>query len=241
MEGNIIHKFVAIVKNKLKSNKKINPSVNEYAFSSEEINDLNRKNREKILELKQDPFTKELKVNSHMKEKDVSSEVQLSSVLLKEIDPKETSEGNSQKSVLDDKGFEDEKEENETETKLDEQEEVKEKLVFQESFINLSSEHQKVVMEKWNYLNSQQLDRDIMMGKELLNHNYTITYAEEALNYIYEIRKKYDIVISYLIGFNNEKKGIMGKTLFSSRLEEEWQYLSQYIKILEKIRSFKNK
>ena len=57
--------------------------------------------------------------------------------------------------------------------------------------------------------------------------------------FIHLIRKRYEVVICYLIGFNNEKKGIYDKTIFSSRIDDEWKFLNQYIKVLEKIRSFR--
>ena len=94
-------------------------------------------------------------------------------------------------------------------------------------------------MEKWNEIDIKEIDKDIMDGKEILNHNYTITYADEAEKFIHDIRKKYEIVICYLIGFNNEKKGIFDKTIFSLKMDDEWKHLAQYIKILEKIRNFK--
>ena len=94
-------------------------------------------------------------------------------------------------------------------------------------------------MEKWNEIDIKEIDKDIMDGKEILNHNYTITYADEAEKFIHDIRKKYEIVVCYLIGFNNEKKGIFDKTIFSSKMDDEWKHLAQYIKILEKIRNFK--
>ena len=107
------------------------------------------------------------------------------------------------------------------------------------SFINLSKENQKIVMEKWNSIDIVAIDRDILYGKDLLNHNYTITYPDDAARFIHKIRKEYEVVICYLIGFNNEKKGIYDKTIFSSKIDDEWHYLNQYIKILEKIRSSK--
>ena len=82
--------------------------------------------------------------------------------------------------------------------------------------------------------------QDIISGKEILNHNYTITFADDATKYISTIRKKYEVVLCYLIGFNNEKKGIYEKTFFADKIENEWKYLNYYIKLLEKIRNFKS-
>ena len=108
------------------------------------------------------------------------------------------------------------------------------------SFINLSPEHQQLVMDKWNEIKQSKIDKDIIDGKDLLNHNYTITYADEALKFIHYIRKEYEVVICYLIGFNNEKQGIYDKTIFSDKIDNEWKYLNNYIKILEKIRKNKS-
>ena len=94
-------------------------------------------------------------------------------------------------------------------------------------------------MDKWKEININKIDKDIIDGKNLLKSNYTITYADEAAKFIHYIRKEYEVVICYLIGFNNEKQGIKNKTIFSSKMDNEWKYLSNYIKILEKIR--KNK
>ena len=107
------------------------------------------------------------------------------------------------------------------------------------SFVEINSDNQRLIMEKWNEIDIKEIDKDIMDGKEILNHNYTITYADEAEKFIHDIRKKYEIVVCYLIGFNNEKKGIFDKTIFSSKMDDEWKHLAQYIKILEKIRNFK--
>ncbi len=103
-------------------------------------------------------------------------------------------------------------------------------------YINLSSERRENIMKRWNSIDVVSLEKDIDEGKDILDHNYIITYADDALSYIYKIRSEYDILIEYLIGFNNEKKGIYEKNIFSSKLEDEWKFLNSYIKILEKIR-----
>ena len=103
-------------------------------------------------------------------------------------------------------------------------------------YINLSSERRENIMKRWNSIDVVSLEKDIDEGKDILDHNYIITYADDSLSYIYKIRSEYDILIEYLIGFNNEKKGIYEKNIFSSKLEDEWKFLNSYIKILEKIR-----
>ena len=92
-------------------------------------------------------------------------------------------------------------------------------------------------MKRWNSIDIVRLTHDIYEGKDILDHNYTITYADNALEYIYRIRGEYDILIEYLIGFNNEKKGVLNKNIFSDRLDNEWRYLKNYIKVLEKIKN----
>ena len=79
--------------------------------------------------------------------------------------------------------------------------------------------------------------KDFKLLNIALNHNYNITYGENAAKFVHDIRKRYEVVICYLIGFNNEKKGIPNKTIFANKVDDEWKYLSNYIKLLEKIRS----
>ena len=104
-------------------------------------------------------------------------------------------------------------------------------------YVNLSSDTRENIMKRWNSIDIVRLTHDIYGGKDILDHNYTITYADNALEYIYRIRGEYDILIEYLIGFNNEKKGVLNKNIFSDRLDNEWKYLKNYIKVLEKIKN----
>ncbi|MBQ6495040.1 MAG: hypothetical protein IJI49_03455 [Bacilli bacterium] len=104
------------------------------------------------------------------------------------------------------------------------------------SYINLSDDRRENIMKRWNSIDIIRLSKDIDEGKDILEHNYVITYADDALSYIYKIRDEYDILIEYLIGFNNEKRGVMNKNIFSSRLDDEWKFLNSYIKVLEKIK-----
>ena len=104
-------------------------------------------------------------------------------------------------------------------------------------YVNLSSDTRENIMKRWNSIDIVRLTHDIYEGKDILDHNYTITYADNALEYIYRIRGEYDILIEYLIGFNNEKKGVLNKNIFSDRLDNEWRYLKNYIKVLEKIKN----
>lgn len=313
MEGRKVHKFITMFKDKVAKNKTTYPTVDEYAFSSEEIEDISRRNKERIQELKQDIFSskkieknKEKGMNgliipvygtsllddvlnrNNSIESENSDECIIESVdcnILEtenNIDNEEISimEENVEKNLEEiiEKNQEENLEEENIENFIEEaiyneeidfeddyvnnyyveddideddyddevfseeeiiREDDIEEVVPQNSFVHLNLEHQRIVMDKWREINSTQIDKDIIEGKDLLNHNYTITYADEAARFIHDIRKKYEIVICYLIGFNNEKKGIYDKTIFSSKMDEEWKYLSNYIKILEKIRSFR--
>ena len=96
-----------------------------------------------------------------------------------------------------------------------------------------------IIIEKWSLINEGEIAKDIIEGKDIINHNYNIDYGENAARFVHNIRKKYEVVVCYLIGFNNEKNGIMNKTIFSDKIDNEWKYLENYIKLLEKIRNFK--
>lgn len=233
MEDKIIHKFITKVKDKLSKNKTTYPSVNEYAFSTEEIKHISEQNKQKIQELKQDVFSnkkKEEEIISIDGKTIDDSEIIYDDITSEEsfLDEQEEVKGNAQ---LD--------QENDLETSQVEESQSIDVIEPKNSFVNLSEEYQKIVMNKWNAIEGKQIDKDIIDGKDLLNHNYTVTYADEAAKFIHDIRKRYEVVICYLIGFNNEKKGIYEKTIFSSTVDDEWKYLNQYIKILEKIRNFR--
>ena len=243
-DNNLIHKFVRHVKSKFTKNSKGYPSVTEYAFSSEEIEKISKQNKQKILDLKQDGYPREVK-------KEESVLKTLDKMKVENVSVVESTDGDvsSDKDDLEEKFFS--KEETLVEDKevsenpaLKEKEKLEEKVEENSkqpmhSFVSLNSDNQKIVMENWNAIDIREIDKDIMDGKEILSHNYVITYADEAEKFIHDIRKKYEIVVCYLIGFNNEKKGIFDKTIFSSKMDDEWKFLGQYIKILEKIRNFK--
>lgn len=243
-DNNLIHKFVRHVKSKFTKNSKGYPSVTEYAFSSEEIEKISKQNKQKILDLKQDGYPREVK-----KEESVLKTLDKMKVENVSVVERADGDGSSDKDDLEKKSFS--KEETLVEDKevsvnqtLKEKEKLEEKVeeISKQpvnSFVSLNSDNQKIVMENWNAIDIREIDKDIMDGKEILNHNYVITYADEAEKFIHDIRKKYEIVVCYLIGFNNEKKGIFDKTIFSSKMDDEWKFLGQYIKILEKIRNFK--
>lgn len=225
MEDKLVHNFFNKLKNKF-SGKKINNEIqNEYAFSTAEIETISNQNKQKIQELKQDMFVKQKKKNplkTNLLEKEQIIE-----------EPPVINNDNKLETPSN------EIDEIKKEVTLEKEEVTLEKEKPTNSFINLNEEYQKLIMTKWNSIDTTKIDKDIIEGKDLLNHNYTITYADNALKFIHKIRKDYEVVICYLIGFNNEKKGIYEKTIFSSKIDDEWKHLSQYIKILEKIRNFK--
>lgn len=250
MEDNIFHKLITKFTNKLFQNQDADPSLNEYAFSTEEIDEIKKMNEKKILELKSDT----LKIPKISTPK--------SSISTEKLEPeaKDPKEQEPESTNNSDGSFEiEEKQKNinpssehsnilsPSKENLDISKTSEDDLPNSppkesySSFIHLNQTHQNLVMEKWKSIDTNSIDKSILDGKELLNHNYTITYADEASRFIHQIRKEYEIVICYLIGFNNEKKGIYEKTIFSDNPDNEWKYLSNYIKILEKIRSFKNK
>lgn len=238
MEEKIVHKFFDKVKNKFIKKKQISANNYEYAFSDEEIENINKENKQKIQELKQDIFSKKKDSYDSNRTDEVLSKVS-NHIEVQIMDDENLPQDNDEK-VIEDMGVDSIEEDA---LVVDEgQEEVSgsgEVVGPKNSFINLSSEHQSIVMDKWNEIKQAKIDRDIINGKDLLNHNYTITYADEANKFIQYIRKEYEVVICYLIGFNNEKQGIYDKTYFADNMDDEWKYLSNYIKVLEKIRNFK--
>ena len=212
MDEKLVQKLINKVKNKFNKQKQDLNNNYEYAFSLEEIEYIHKQNKQKIQELKEDIFKKK---------KDKPKTDEILSKIETNIEPTtEVIEPTPRQEEL-------------------EKEPPKKEEVNNNSYINLSKEHQDIVMKKWNEINLNKIDKDIINAKDLLNHNYTITYADDAARFIHYIRKEYEVVITYLIGFNNEKQGILNKTIFSDKTDNEWKYLNSYIKILEKIRNFK--
>lgn len=209
MEDNVFGKLIN--KFKFHKNNKSYPSM-DCAFSDDEIKNISKDNKEKISMLKKNDIIEE-------KNKNIKSDI-----LDEVLSPVE--------------GV----------TKIESNIDINNELVEQDdnivdtdsnSFVNLSNENQNIIMKEWKNIDIDILHRDILYGKDLLNQSYNGSYVEDAMRYIHDIRKRYEVVISYLIGFNNEKKGIINKTFFSDNKEEEWKYLSNYIKVLDKIRSNK--
>ena len=225
--------------NKIKVKKTLNNlEINdEYAFSLEEIDSLREENNVKIKKLKED------KLGLKKKEEVVVTNIENNSIsgLEEEIISEEDIVEDEKSYDVDDELSASEV--NVIEEILEESLEIDENEILEGkegvSFVNLSKENQDFIMKSWNDIDNNEIDKDIINGKDILNHNYNITYGDNALKYVHDIRKKYETVICYLIGFNNEKNGIENKTIFSDRLDDEWKYLGNYIKLLEKIRNFK--
>ena len=193
------------------NNKKDYPRFNDYSFSGEELDNLSRKNMEEINKLRRGDSNKDV-----------------------ENSDSEFIDADNEKEELND----------DIDVNLDEVNKSDIESIGNDSYegyINLSLERRENIMKRWNSIDVVRLSNDIDEGKDILEHNYTITYPDMALRYIYRIRDEYDILIEYLIGFNNEKKGVLEKNIFSSKLDDEWKYLNSYIKILEKIKSAVNK
>ncbi len=239
MEGNVFKKVINKVKNKMHKNTSY-PHDFEYAFSNEEVTKLSNENKEKMLALKN---------NTIKKKKEPKPEKAVDELILDNLDNNKTI--NKKKDILDSFADDDKitytkivkklngefKEDNSKEkddvTKIEKKSEGK--------YINLTDELQQQINEAIEKVDIIILDNYIIKGKDLINHNYTITYGEESLRFIYQVRHEFEVLIEYLIGFNNEKKGIYNKTTISDKLDDEWHYLKNYIKILEQIKSIKEK
>ena len=232
MEEKKINKFLNIFKDKFTKSKIDDSKLSEYAFSDEELEDINKQNKQKIQELKES-------FNLNNSKKLSTSEVlsKLSNIPSNNIEEKEIPNIETIEEETPLKSSEETKEEVLEEIKDEIQKQVHEELTKpKNSFVNLDKAYQTLVMNKWKEISQSTIDKDIMDGKDLLNHNYSISYSSDAIKFIQHIRSEYEVVICYLIGFNNEKQGIFDKTIFSDSINDEWKYLSNYIKLLEKIR-----
>lgn len=222
--------FFNKLKNKLTKNNNTLNYNSEYAFSDEEIETINKENKKKLETLKEQTITHKNKDNTK-KTLEVLSKLSNHEEPIDEIkeepnlkeQPEETPTTTNQEITIN----------NVVEMEI--------KPKPKQSYIALEPKYQQLIMDKWNEINLNDIEKDIIAAKDLLNHNYTITYADDTARFIHNIRKKYEVVICYLIGFNNEKQGIYDKTIISNNIDDEWKHLNTYIKILEKIRNFKMK
>ena len=246
MEGNFVNKFINRFKNKLNSNKNNYPHNFEYVFSDEDVNKLAKQNKEKIDNLKRRSIGKDKvkeidkleeenilnNINNELFSKDskngLSSNNKVSDVLDKTV-CKEKESVVCESNKIDDENIENDKIDNEN----IEDENKK------NSYSDPGEDMQLMIKREIIKLDLKELDKYIARGRDILNHNYSITYGDDALRYIYVIRDKYSALIEYLIGFNNEKRGIYNKSIFSNRLDDEWRYLKNYVSVLEMIKNLK--
>ena len=228
MEGNLLKRFVNKFKNGIHKNNSY-PQDFEYVFSNEEITKLSRENKEKLLNLKNNTI-KVKKKNKDMEDVLDNLEENKKDILDNEVDDRVT----YTKIV---KKLNGELKEEDTRDSDDKKVEGKEKG----KYINLTDEFEKEINMAIEKVDMIVLDNYIIKGKDLISHNYTITYGEEALRFIYQVRHEFEVLVEYLIGFNNEKKGIYNKTTISNSLDDEWHYLKNYINILEQIKNIKER
>ena len=252
------NKLISKIKTKLLGKKELYPLDDEFKFSTDEIEEISFQNKQKIENLQSNTSKKKVVTFSSVSRKldglldnnsvlddvvSVSDDEEDSATLNLEFVVENEVLNEDSSNLLDNKLEEDGKEidaeQVEIEITASNAKEDKKKSREFDSYINLSDTNQNIITEKWNSIDLQQIDKDIIEGKDLLNHNYNITYGDSAAKFVHDIRKKYEVVICYLIGFNNEKKGIYNKTIFANRVDDEWKYLSHYIKLLEKIRTFR--
>lgn len=230
----MVKKVILKLKNKLRKNKDYSQLEEEYKFSVEEMQDLNEQNKQKLENLKlNNKNVSKVSFTSVSKKLDgIVDNFNVDEIPIKEgisLDSDVIEDDNDEDSLKDGKKVLD------LQSSEDDLKELSEKK--ENSYINLTDDDQKVIMDSWDNIDLQQIDKDIIEGKDLLNHNYNITYGDNAAKFVHDVRKKYEIVLCYLIGFNNEKRGIFNKTIFADRVDDEWKYLSNYVKLLEKIRS----
>lgn len=242
MEGNFVNKFINKFKNKLNNNKNSYPQKFEYVFNDEDVNQLAKQNNEKIKELKKRSIN--VKKNNINK---VEEEVILSDIN-NALNGK--NEGNIQKLVEKDRSNVAYNNIIDDDLKADNIEKKENNLQYKDSVDDLSnnnkdnysnpnSDVQMMIKRELIKLDVKELDKYIVKGKDILNHNYSINYGEDALRYVYIIRDKYTALVEYFIGFNNEKKGIYNKKIFSDKMDNEWHFLKNYVIILETLKKLK--
>lgn len=239
--SNIFNNLLTKIKNKKVSN--TYNDIYEYAFSLEEIDNLHEENNKKIKSLKKDKLN--LKKDENIITSTSKSIPNIEDISLNDNNLKEEVDKYEDEELIDSIPKELEEILSINDDNLDEESsfmdlsQVEQPTEEKPSFINLKKEEQERIMTSWKSIDLNLIDKDILEGKDILNHNYNITYADEAARYVHNIRKKYETVICYLIGFNNEKNGIENKIIFSDKIDNEWKFLENYIKLLEKIRNFR--
>ena len=210
MEDNFIGRIFTKIKDKIDNKKDNYPQFSEYSFNTSELDSLSKQNLEEINKLRND-----FKVKKEAKSDNVSNSLDV---------------------ISNDNNNDDNDNDNDNLIKEDNIS-IKSEEKKYNGYVELSSDRRENIMKRWNSIDIVKLNHDIYEGKDILDHNYTTSYVDKSLEYIYKIREEYDVLIEYLIGFNNEKKGILSKSIFSDKLDNEWKYLKNYIKVLEKIKN----
>lgn len=213
-----------IISNK-KKKKGNSVDLNLYSFNMQEIEELNKKEKERLKDLKKKNIENVLEKKKNILESINKLSDNISQV--ENVEPNNSDDINNL-DITD------------TIDESIEQIKVKEKIE-PISYINLTDKQQKLISDSFDDINLNDIDNYINSIDDLLSHNYSISYCDDCFKLINDIRHKYKIIIDYLIGFNNEKNGIFNKVTFGDNENEEWRYLSEYLKLLKKIRKIINK
>lgn len=217
----------------------------QYAFNLQEIEEFNKLGKDKIKKLN----NKDIMPTTQKKESNesIKKETEIENIT------SENKQANDLESDITKDNIQSELKESEEETQQENNNILEEKIIDESienitpkkkkepqfSYINLKQDKQNIIMNSWKNVDIYKLNDDIKKGQDLLKHNYTISYCDDAYNFINEVRERYNIIIKYLIGFNNEKHGIYDKTTFGENSNDEWRYLDNYVKLLEKIKTIK--
>lgn len=213
-----------IISNK-KKKKGNSVDLNLYSFNMQEIEELNKKEKERLKDLKKKNIENVLSKKKNILESINKLSDNISQV--ENVEPNNSDDINN----LDI-----------TDTIDESIEQIKVKEDIEPvSYINLNDKQQKLISESFDDIDLNDIDNYISSIDDLLSHNYSISYCDDSFKIINDVRKKYKIIIEYLIGFNNEKNGILNKVTFGDNENEEWRYLSEYLKLLKKIRKIINK
>lgn len=235
MEGNIVNNFFKNIKNKInnKNNKNIHPQSFEYAFSMDEVRTIEKQNDEKIKNLNKS-FLKTKNKSSLNREKEANILDSINNDLFLGNEKKEDKEILNM--IDDDDNFMNYVKDNEI-NNLDKSCVKEENQVYKYS--NPDSQMKEMITSCLTDIDILEIDKYISDGKKILEQSYSVTFMDDALRYIYSIRDKYNILIEYLIGFNNEKRGLFNKTTFSDKVDNDWRYLKNYVNLLERIKKLK--
>ena len=213
-----------IISNK-KKKKGNSVDLNLYSFNMQEIEELNKKEKERLKDLKKKNIE-----NVLSKKKNILESINKLGDYVTQVENVEPNNSDDINNL----------DITDTIDESIEQIKVKEKI-DPISYINLTDKQQKLISDSFDDINLNDIDNYINSIDDLLSHNYSISYCDDCFKLINDIRHKYKIIIDYLIGFNNEKNGIFNKVTFGDNENEEWRYLSEYLKLLKKIRKIINK